>query len=51
MRLANAPVINADVMIANIIWYAMNTNIGIFALPGYAVFGSTPRRARRRGCQ
>ena len=42
MRLTKAPVIRAGVMIANIIWKAINTNSGIFPLPTNAVSGVIP---------
>ena len=42
-RLVNAPVIKAGVMMANIIWYAMKTMIGIVLLPkGAGISSVTP---------
>ena len=43
IRFVNAPVISAGVMIANIIWYAQNTSIGIVSL-GDGVASVMPRR-------
>ena len=46
-RFANAPVMSAGVMMANIIWYAKNTNSGIVSLAGAGVLSDTPRRNAR----
>src|SRR6266568_349499 len=43
-RFANAPVISAGVMIANIIWYAQKTIIGIEGLISDGVSKVMPRR-------
>src|ERR1700761_4489465 len=48
IRSANAPVISAGVMIANISWYTMNVCSGIVA--AYAVFGATPPPRRNTLC-
>jgi hypothetical protein len=42
-RFVNAPVIRAGVMIANIIWYAIRTVVGM-AEGAYTEVGVTPRR-------
>ena len=42
MRSANAPVIKAGVMMANVIWNMMNTHSGIVAASEFTVVLVTP---------